>query len=179
MSDHVEIAIHVADARWRRRIGAIAKLARRAALAALEAGASPSQRRALVKSNGELALTFSDDATLKELNRRYRRKDKPTNVLSFGSPADWRDAAPAQPRPLGDVILARETVFREARQQGKTPPDHACHLVVHGVLHLLGYDHERARDAARMEAIEIDVLSRLGIADPYALPARQRAGRRR
>jgi len=174
MSDHVDIAVHIADARWRRGIGVIARLARRAALAALEAGASRSQRRALVKSNGELALTFSDDATLKELNRRYRGKDKPTNVLSFGSPADWRDAAPEQPRPLGDVILARETVFREARQQGKTAPDHACHLVVHGVLHLLGYDHERAGDEARMEAIEIDVLSRLGIADPYAAPARRR-----
>jgi len=173
MSDHVEIAVHVADSRWR-QIGDIARLARRAALTALEAGVSPSQRRALVKSNGELALTFSDDATLKQLNGRYRGKGRPTNVLSFGSPADWRDAALEQPRPLGDVILARETVFREARQQGKTPPDHACHLVVHGVLHLLGYDHARAADAARMESIEIDVLSRLGIADPYAAPARRR-----
>jgi probable rRNA maturation factor len=174
MSDHVDIAVHVADAGWR-RIGAISRLARRAALAALEAGASSSQRRTLAKSHGELALTFSNDSTLKRLNGRYRRKHKPTNVLSFGSPADWRSAPDGEPRPLGDVILARETVFREAQAQGKTPPDHTCHLVVHGVLHLLGYDHQRTADALRMEAIEIDVLSQLGIADPYEAPGLRRA----
>ena len=124
--------------------------------------------------SGELALTFGDDATLRTLNSRYRGKDKPTNVLSFGSPEDWNGAAPDQPCPLGDVILARETVLREARQQGKTPADHATHLVIHGVLHLLGHDHGRTTDAQRMEAIETDILARLGIADPYRLPARRR-----
>jgi probable rRNA maturation factor len=174
MSDHVDIAVHVADAGWR-RIGAVSRLARRAALAALEAGASSAQRRTLAKSNAELALTFSNDATLKRLNGRYRGKDKPTNVLSFGSPDDWRGAPDGQPRPLGDVILARETVVREAREQGKTAAAHASHLVVHGVLHLLGYDHQLAAQASRMEAIEIDVLSQLGIADPYQVPRRRRA----
>jgi probable rRNA maturation factor len=178
MSDHVDIAVHVADARWRRASGALPRLARRAAFAALEAGASAPQRRVLAKSGGELALTFSSDATLKRLNGRYRGKDNPTNVLSFGSPDDWRQTPPARPRPLGDVILARETVLREARAQGKTARDHACHLVIHGVLHLLGYDHERAADAERMESIEIDALSQLGIADPYA-PRAPRRGKRR
>lgn len=174
MSDHVDIAVHVADAGWR-RVGAISRLARRAALAALEAGASSTQKRALAKSNGELALTFSNDAMLKRLNGRYRGKHKPTNVLSFGSPADWDTAPDGELQPLGDVILARETVLREAREQGKTAAAHASHLVVHGVLHLLGYDHQRAADASRMEAIEIDVLSQLGIADPYQAPRRRRA----
>jgi probable rRNA maturation factor len=174
MADHVEIAVRIADRGWRQAMGSISVRARRAALAALEAGATPAQRRRLRKSSGELALTFGDDATLRTLNGRYRGKDKPTNVLSFGSPDDWSEAAPGQPCPLGDVILARETVLREARQQGKTPADHATHLVVHGVLHLLGHDHERAAAASRMEAIETDILARLGIADPYRMPSRRR-----
>ena len=174
MADHVEIAVRIADRGWRQAVAGIAARARRAAVAALEKGASPAQRRRLRKSTGELALTFGDDATLRTLNSRYRGKDKPTNVLSFGSPEDWNGAAPDQPCPLGDVILARETVLREARQQGKTPADHATHLVIHGVLHLLGHDHTRSADARKMEAIETDILARLGIADPYRLPARRR-----
>ena len=175
MADHVEIAVRIADRGWRQAVDGIAVRARRAALAALDAGATPAQRRRIRKSTGELALTFGDDATLRTLNSRYRGKDKPTNVLSFGSPDDWSETAADRPCPLGDVILARETVLREARQQGKTPADHATHLVIHGVLHLLGHDHGRSADAQRMEAIETDILARLGIADPYRLPARRRA----
>ncbi|MFM9843640.1 MAG: rRNA maturation RNase YbeY [Dongiaceae bacterium] len=175
MADHVEIAVRIADRGWQQAVGGIAVRARQAALAALEAGATPAQRRRLRKSTGELALTFGDDATLRTLNSRYRGKDKPTNVLSFGSPDDWNEAEPGQPCPLGDVILARETVLREARRQGKMPADHATHLVIHGVLHLLGHDHEHRADAQRMEAIETDILARLGIADPYGLPSRRRA----
>jgi probable rRNA maturation factor len=175
MADHVEIAVRIADRGWRQAMGGIAVRARRAASAALEAGATPAQRRRIRKSTGELALTFGDDVTLRSLSSRYRGKDKATNVLSFGSPDDWNAAAPGQPCPLGDVILARETVLREARQQGKTPADHATHLVIHGVLHLLGHDHTRSADAQKMESIETDILARLGIADPYRLPARRRA----
>jgi probable rRNA maturation factor len=174
MADHVDIAVRIADRRWREAFGAVAARARRAALAALESGATPAQRRRIRRSRGELALTFGDDTTLRALNGRYRGKDKPTNVLSFGSPADWTDAAPGQPCPLGDVVLARETVLREARQQGKMPADHAAHLVVHGVLHLLGHDHEDGADAERMEALETGILAGLGIADPYRPPPRRR-----
>jgi probable rRNA maturation factor len=174
-SGRVDIAVRVADAKW--RPSAIVAKAKRAAAAALKAGLTPEQRRRLAGGAGELAVTLSDDATLRRLNARYRGKDKPTNVLSFGSPADWRGAAGGRPRLLGDVVLARQTVFREARAQGKTPADHACHLVVHGVLHLLGYDHGDRAAAARMEALETDVLAGLGVADPYAAPARGRTAR--
>jgi probable rRNA maturation factor len=109
-----------------------------------------------------LEVVLSDDAHVWELNRRHRGKDKPTNVLSFSAPADF---APA--RTLGSVILAYETVIAEAREQGKTLGEHLQHLVVHGVLHLLGYDHEADREAEEMEAVERLVLASLGVADPY------------
>ena len=91
--------------------------------------------------------------------RATATKDKPTNVLSY--PSGERGF-------LGDVVLARQTVWREAKSQGKTPGDHVAHLVVHGTLHLMGYDHERGdADAERMEALERRILAKLGIADPY------------
>lgn len=94
------------------------------------------------------------------MNSRDRKKDKPTNVLSYPS---------GERAFLGDVVLARQTVWREAKAQKKSPADHMTHLVVHGVLHLLGYDHETSdADAERMEALERRVLAKLGIADPYA-----------
>jgi probable rRNA maturation factor len=96
---------------------------------------------------------------VRALNARDRKKDKPTNVLSY--PA-------GEGGFLGDIVLARQTVWREARLQKKTPADHLSHLVVHGTLHLLGYDHETGEaDAERMEALERRVLAKLGIADPY------------
>ena len=102
---------------------------------------------------------MGNDAAVRKLNARDRRKDKPTNVLSY----------PSGERPfLGDIVLARQTVWREARQQNKTPAAHVSHLVVHGTLHLLGYDHETSEaDAERMEALERRILARMGIADPY------------
>ena len=106
-----------------------------------------------------LTVALADDARVRELNARDRRKDKPTNVLSYPS---------GEKGFLGDIVLARQTVWREAREQRKTLADHLAHLVVHGTLHLLGYDHETGEaDAERMEALERRVLAKLGIADPY------------
>jgi probable rRNA maturation factor len=120
----------------------------------------------------EVSVALSDDASVRALNNRHRGKDVPTNVLSF-APAY---APPHGPRPLGDVILALETVRREAAEQGKSAADHLRHLVVHGVLHLSGYDHETDADAEEMEALEREVLAGLGVADPYAEPAGDAAG---
>jgi len=106
----------------------------------------------------ELSVVLADDGFVQNLNRDYRDKDKPTNVLSF----------PQDSPMLGDVVLAYETVKREAEEQDKAFEDHAAHLLVHGVLHLLGYDHENDEDAEEMEALEVEILNGLGIANPYA-----------
>ena len=110
---------------------------------------------------GALTILLADDAALRRLNREFRGKDKPTNVLSF----------PAAPNPeghLGDIAIAYGVTAREAAEGGKSFADHATHLAVHGVLHLLGYDHETEAEAAIMEPLETAILAELGIADPYA-----------
>jgi len=119
----------------------------------------------------ELAVVLSDDATVRALNGDHRGKDYATNVLSFAPAFE----PPEGPRPLGDVILALGTVLREAGEQGKTAADHLSHLVVHGVLHLSGLDHETDADAEEMEQLERAILAGLGIADPYADPDTERA----
>ena len=112
-------------------------------------------------SDRNLTILLAGDAAVQELNARFRRQDKPTNVLSF----------PAMPNPeqhLGDVALAYQTCAREAAEQGKPLAAHLQHLVAHGVLHLLGYDHMTDEEASEMEGLERVVLAGLGIADPYA-----------
>lgn len=122
-------------------------------------------RHAGVTVDTELSLLFTDDASIQTLNREWRGKNKPTNVLSF--PA-FSLKPGNQPGPaMGDVVLARETVSREAGEEGKSVESHLSHLIVHGVLHLLGYDHETDEDAAVMEDLERLILADLGIADPY------------
>jgi len=114
---------------------------------------------------GEVSLMLGDDATITALNRDFRGKDRPTNVLSF---------PPGEGAPgfLGDIALAAETILAEAEFQGKSFDAHAAHLVVHGFLHLLGYDHEIESEAEAMEARERAILAELGIADPYGAEAR-------
>jgi probable rRNA maturation factor len=114
----------------------------------------------------ELSLLFVEDERIRALNRDWRGKDKPTNVLSF--PAF--PTTPGKPLPpmLGDIVLARETVEREAEEEGKPLENHLTHLVVHGLLHLLGHDHETDEEAEIMEAAERRILAGLAIPDPYA-----------
>jgi probable rRNA maturation factor len=159
-----EAAVTVEDGRWLDLLGvpdeaAAAGLLQPLARAALAAGgwARPA----------ELGIVLSDDAAVRAFNRDYRGVDRPTNVLSFA----LEDAAgPSGPGPaaLGDVVLAFDTVAREAAEQKLAPRDHACHLVAHGVLHLIGYVHEEEAEAESMERLEARVLAAFGIGDPYA-----------
>lgn len=111
---------------------------------------------------GTVTVFLASNAFLQELNHTYRQKNVPTNVLSFINTGPFSD-----PSVVGDVALAYETVFKEASDQGKPMINHCAHLVIHGILHLLGYDHETDDDAAIMEAKETDALRILGIPDPY------------
>ena len=145
------ITLLVDDPDWRRTRGLTARL-RRAAEAALRASG--------FKGKSTLTVLLASDEKLRDLNRDFRRKDKPTNVLSF--PAAANDEG-----YRGDIAIAYGVTRKEAEESGKAFADHASHLVVHGVLHLAGYDHERPGDAKVMEPLEVKILKRLGIADPY------------
>jgi probable rRNA maturation factor len=139
----------------------VAALIRRAVTAALaEAPVKPAK-------GAEVSIVLTDDAHIRELNRQWRGFDKPTNVLSF--PAAEPDAV-GESSHLGDIVLAAETIAREAATDDKTVSDHLCHLVIHGILHLLGEDHLDEAEAEAMEAREVAALARIGIADPYTEP---------
>jgi probable rRNA maturation factor len=121
-------------------------------------------------ANSLACLALSSDVYVAALNATYRGKPAPTNVLSF--PAGTKASEPgARMQFLGDIVLAHETVAREATERSLPLKDHLQHLVVHGLLHLLGYDHETEAEASVMEALETRVLARLGVADPYAINA--------
>jgi probable rRNA maturation factor len=145
------ILVVVEDPGWRKIRGLLPRLKRAAAAA---------EKAAKFRGASSFTVLLSSDRKLKILNRDFRGKAKPTNVLSFSAP-------PNRHGYRGDIALALGTTRREAQRAGKTLADHASHLVVHGVLHLAGHDHARARDAKVMEKLEIDILRRLGIANPY------------
>ncbi|HML11316.1 MAG TPA: rRNA maturation RNase YbeY [Stellaceae bacterium] len=144
---------------WLRECSEVAMLAERAALLAL--------RRERAPDGSVVDITLADDAAQRALNRTWRGRDSSTNVLAFPAADPGSPAPPGAPLLLGDVVLAFETVSREAAEQRKPLADHLRHLVVHGVLHLLGEDHNSERDAAAMEAKEIAILAELGVPNPY------------
>ncbi len=125
----------------------------------------------------DLSVLACNDGRIADLNAEFRCKPTPTNVLSWPAEdlaADTPGAAPVKPEPdftgeivLGDIAIAWETCVREAKEQGKSMHDHVTHLIVHGLLHLLGYDHIRDADATLMERLEVEILGKLGIDDPY------------
>lgn len=160
------VDVVIEDARWEAQ-----------GLEALSARASDAALAHLGLDPGvwQIAVLGCDDARIAALNADFRGKPVPTNVLSW--PSDERGAAgpgevPERPSPggdpeLGDIAIAFETTAREAEERGLALADHTAHLVVHAVLHLLGYDHEDDRDAALMERLEVEILASLGVADPY------------
>lgn len=149
------IDLQVDDPRWRKFRGLSVRLRDAAALAL---------KRGKAGKSSSLTILLTDDGRLKNLNRDFRGKNRPTNVLSF--PADT-----AGDNYLGDIALAYGVTAAEAKFGGKRIADHAMHLTVHGVLHLLGFDHETSRGAKVMEPLETRILHELGIANPYAREA--------
>lgn len=115
----------------------------------------------------EVSIVLANDELVQVLNREYRDKDKPTNVLTFASLDAEEPMTTEGVLNLGDVILAYQTIERESQEQGKFLLDHVNHLTVHGVLHLLGYDHETEDEATDMETLEIRILEKLGVQNPY------------
>lgn len=152
----IDLTVEAGDWPARRTLAALARKAVAAALAETGVADAPS----------ELSIVFTDDAHIRALNAGWRGKDKATNVLSFPTfPVKPGDRLPPL---LGDVVLAAETVAREAELEDKPFDHHLLHLMVHGVLHLLGYDHGTDAEAETMEALERRALARLAIPDPYA-----------
>ncbi len=141
------VTLLIEEPKWKKPASLGLKL-KRAALAALKAK----------KGKGAVTILLASDDRLKTLNSSFRGKNKPTNVLSFPAREDGY---------LGDIAIAWGVTVQEAGKSGKSVSDHACHLAVHGVLHLLGYDHETDKDAKAMEPLEVKILKSLGISDPY------------
>lgn len=152
-----EIDIIIEAEGWKGLTGAEA-LTLKAAKAALDAQ----------KNDGDVTILLTNDARMHQLNADFRGKDKPTNVLSFPAAPPPRGMPVSETLFLGDVALGYETCAAEASADGKTLGDHLSHLVVHGLLHLMGYDHETAAEADDMEGRERAILASLGIADPYS-----------
>lgn len=154
----LRIEVIIGSAQWRRKrnsAAVIRKAIRTAAKFAAKSGSTP---------RAELAILLTNDSAIRALNHEWRKRNAPTNVLSF----------PAKPvragrnlRHLGDIAIAYETTAREAAAEGKSFEHHLVHLAVHGYLHLLGRDHATDRDAKKMERLEVDILARLNVPDPY------------
>jgi probable rRNA maturation factor len=163
------ISVTVGAPAWRTHLADPKGICRRAARATLVWASIPPWL-----ARAEVSILLADDATVRRLNAAHRGQDRATNVLSFPTfdplPKTAPGHVPPGVVPLGDVVLGLETIRAEAAAAGKALPDHVSHLVVHGCLHLLGYDHRTAEHAALMEDLERAILGRLGIADPYAEP---------
>ena len=160
----LDIQISVEDGGWPEE-AVLASLASRVIGAAAEFLARE-EEQPFPKMAPELSLVFTNDDSIQEINAEWRGKDKPTNVLSF--PAFPLEPGGMPGPMLGDIVIARETVEREAVDLDKTFDDHLTHLLVHGFLHLFGYDHMEKDEAEEMEALETRILAGLGLSDPYA-----------
>lgn len=169
MRDATDLAVDVVERSplWRGRVTDLAALCAETTRAAFARAFLPDPPPGDRPPARELSIVLADDALLRELNAKWRGIDKPTNVLAFA--AESGDTPPGAPCLLGDVVIAFETVAREAEAQGKPLAHHLRHLIVHGVLHLVGWDHEDPAEAERMEALEVAILQHLDVPDPYRM----------
>jgi probable rRNA maturation factor len=167
----LHVNLDTASAKWKKAFPQMKRKIEQAAACAFLNAKKPA---AFKQRSFAIGVLLTDDANIKALNKSYRGKNKPTNVLSFPqiNLHSFRSASlDIFPRnsaiPLGDIVLAYQTIHGESRQQDKPLEDHVIHLIVHGTLHLLGYDHERLKSAHAMEKLECDILESLGYPDPY------------
>lgn len=158
------VEIRIENKEWADVLPDVEKIIKKAAEAAWAKGNSA--EFTLPVTDVEISVLLTDDATIQSLNRTYRNIDKPTNVLSFAT-LDDEDEPISEPFLAGDIIIAYETTAKEAQESKKALANHVFHLTVHGVLHLIGYDHTEENEAQKMEAMEIDILAAEGIENPY------------
>ena len=160
----ITVDVSLQDPAWN-SLAKIERIVKESALKTLELAILP---KVAVDRDLEASLVLANDDLLHVLNNTYREKDKPTNILTFAS-LDSEEPMTDGVLSLGDVFLSYETLMKEAKDQGRFITDHVRHLVVHGVLHLLGYDHIKENDATDMETLEIRILETLGVQNPYTL----------
>ena len=162
----LNISVNIAEPMWKTYISEVEEIIEKAACSAFEHGKYFSH---LLNDEQNIILSVecTNDNHIQHLNKEYRGKDKPTNVLSFPQLSEDMPQIESIPVILGDVVLSFETMKREAEEQEKTFSFHLSHLVVHGVLHLLGFDHIEDDDAEKMENLEKDVMKKLGYESPY------------
>jgi probable rRNA maturation factor len=178
----LDIRIDIADAGWKKLFPRLKPKVEQAAAAAFHAARKP---KSFAGRRFEVSLILTDDKSIRRLNKDYRGFDKPTNVLSFPQmsfpkvPDSALKIFGARAIPLGDVVLARGVVQKEARLEKKTLEGHIIHLTIHGILHLLGYDHMRKKEAIYMEKLESDILTKMGYPDPYHESTSQHSKKKR
>ncbi|MBR1778358.1 MAG: rRNA maturation RNase YbeY [Alphaproteobacteria bacterium] len=160
----VKIDLRIENGQWKDALPDIGKLVKQAASAAWKQGNAGALKIDVKQAEASVLLT--DDQAVHRLNKKYRGVDKPTNVLSFAALDDENEPI-VDPMLLGDIVVAFETTKREAEEQGRSFADHLFHLIVHGMLHLIGYDHIEEAEAAEMETLEIKILADKGIGNPY------------
>lgn len=155
-----EITVIVQESRWRTALPDYEPITGRACLAALTAAYTRDLPVAV-------SIVLADDRIVRQMNEDFRDTDAPTNVLAFPAGANPSTLSEGEPLPLGDIILALQTLQREIREQVTSLENHLTHLVIHGTLHLLGFDHKIPAEAEKMEALEVEILASLGIGNPY------------
>ena len=160
----IEVDVSISEPEWNSSFLELEDLVREAVILSIQSASLPKPIR---DRDIEASVVLANDDLVQVLNREYRGMDKPTNVLSFAS-LDSDDPLPdVGSVSIGDIILSYQTIAREAKEQDKFFKDHFTHLVVHGTLHLLGYDHENEDDATNMETLEIRILQKMNIQNPY------------